>query len=439
MARTVRWQRSAVLVVLAVASVGLVTPGAYAAPAPDKACRAANAAGAAVLSQVQSAVGPHLDANTPGVSLAIIAADPDAPRRASAAIINCGVTASGATEPTTSDTVYELGSESKLFTATALAQLVRRGAVSLETTLQSLLGPSVPVPTAPCQPPGSPPPPPPGAAITLGQLGTHNSGLADSPYNTTWTDNDPQGHQAYSRADLYQSFTQNLPSPCQALLFTPGTAWSYSNWGYALLGTVLADTYAPSSGVPNYATLIADLVTGPLGMADTVLEPIPPTPAMATPTCPTGVAQPCYWDNVNAYAGGGGLVSTIADMATFTTASLGFDRNPAIWPALAMTQQPRGYGPRCPNPPDAPTCQGLAWQITQPGQEGSIGPFPILDKDGGTWGMNSHTYLLPAACWGITLLSNSNQNPPLSVQGFAGTLIKELSPTHSLCAPRSLS
>jgi D-alanyl-D-alanine-carboxypeptidase/D-alanyl-D-alanine-endopeptidase len=84
---------------------------------------------------------------------------------------------------------------------------------------------------------------------------------------------------------------------------TPGTAYSYSNWGFALLGTLMADRYAPSdAGVPNFAKLVGDLVTGPLGMRNTVLEPIPPTPAMAQPTCGAGVATPCYWNNVNAYA-----------------------------------------------------------------------------------------------------------------------------------------
>jgi serine-type D-Ala-D-Ala carboxypeptidase/endopeptidase len=400
---------------------GIVDPIAQGAPNPAQQCRAADPAAAAILPvvepQIQKFLGRHPNSTTAGVSLAVVSPSPNNPGVPTTAIVNCGVTALEGTTPTTSNTVYELGSETKLFTATALAQLSLRGTVQLDDTLQSLLPRPYMAPESACGTSNK-------SAITLRELATHNSGLKTNPANRVWSPTNPEGREDYTRTDLYQSFTAKWPQPCDALLSTPGTAYSYSNWGFALLGTILADRYAPSGmGVPNFAKLVGDLVTGPLGMANTVLEPIPPTPAMAQPTCAEGVATPCFWNNVNAYAGGGGLVSTITDMATFTAANLRFNSAPSIWPALQLTHNGQGIGPDC------TTCQGLGWLITPPGDFGSVSSFQMLSKDGGTWGMFSHTYLLPDACWGITFLTNSDKAFPVSAGGgYARPIISALAP-----------
>ncbi|BBY04829.1 hypothetical protein MNVI_01470 [Mycobacterium noviomagense] len=115
-------------------------------------------------------------------------------------------------------------------------------------------------------------------------------------------------------------------------------------------------------------------------------------------------------------------MSTIADMAAFTAANLGFNSAPAISAALRLTHNGQGIGPDC------GTCQGLAWMITPPRDPGSVSGFPMLSKDGGTWGMYSHTYLFPDTCWGITFLSNSNRAFPVSTNGFAHPIILALAP-----------
>ena len=398
--------------------------------AVDSECRAGNAAGATVLAQVEPVVqrylGVHRLSTTPGVSLAIVGPTPGAPDVASVAIVNCGVTAEGGSDPVTSDTSFEIGSETKTFTALALAQLVLDGRVSLGDVLQQFVPVPYVVPSDPCSSPGAP--------ITLQQLATHNAGLQDDPRNKTWNFVESQGHDLYSRTRLWESFTSGWAPACEALLSTPGTEYSYSNWGFALLGTVLADVYAPNgAGVPNYATMVRELITDRLGMSATRLSPIASVAGAAVPTCsrPAGTppgevpATPCAWNNTNAFAGAGGLVSTISDMAAFTAANLGFDRQPGIWPAIELTHQSLGIGPSC------VTCQGLAWAITPPGAPLSLSPFTMLSKDGGTWGMHSHTYLLPDACWGLTVLSNSNEADPVGTTGFAGEIIRALGPTNA--------
>lgn len=407
------------------ALVGLA--GTFVAAAPPAAanvadeCRAGNPAGAAILGQVAPMVtaylGTHPSAITPGVSLAIVGPSPGDPSTPTIAIVNCGVTSEGGSDPVTSDTLFEAGSETKTFTATALARLVLAGTLTLDDAVQAFVPSPYVVPDHACGQPIS--------TMTLRDLATHNGGFQDLPANRTWNEaTNPQGRANYTRTDLRDSFASGWIQPCDALLFSPGAGYSYSDWGFALLGTILADAYAPNpGGVPNYAQLVHDLVTGPLGMADTVLEPIPPAAGIASPTCAPAAATPCAFDNVNAFAGAGGLVSDIGDMATFVAANLGFAPDPLLWPALRLTHQPAGIGAAC------AACQGLAWAITPPTAPNALSAYEVLDKDGGTNGMHSHTYLIPDACWGVTILSNSNEPTVVGSHGIAGAIIRALAPT----------
>jgi CubicO group peptidase (beta-lactamase class C family) len=180
--------------------------------------------------------------------------------------------------------------------------------------------------------------------------------------------------------------------------------------GYRVLGLLAASLLA-----------VYPLVVSPAALADP--KPAQRNTGMAQPTCDPSVASPCYQNSDNAYAGGGGLVSTIADMATFVAANLGFNKAPDVWPALQMTHRGQGIGPDC------ATCSGLGWVITPPNARDSVSKFAMLAQDGGTWGMHSHTYLFPDACWGITFLSNSDQAFPLSTKvGFAGPIISTWGP-----------
>src|SRR5271169_874071 len=68
------------------------------------------------------------------------------------------------------DTVYEIGSVTKTFTATLLAQAVLSGHVTLDTPVAQLL-PDLKIPSRG------------GKEITLGELGTQHSGLPRLPFN----------------------------------------------------------------------------------------------------------------------------------------------------------------------------------------------------------------------------------------------------------------
>jgi CubicO group peptidase (beta-lactamase class C family) len=118
------------------------------------------------------------------------------------------------------DTVYEIGSITKTFTATLLAQAVLAGAVTLDTPVAQLL-PDFKIPSRG------------GIQITLGLLGTQHSGLPREPSNRLPKDfADPFAD--YDAAKL-KAFLAGYELPRD-----PGATYEYSNLGFGLLGTALA-------------------------------------------------------------------------------------------------------------------------------------------------------------------------------------------------------
>jgi CubicO group peptidase (beta-lactamase class C family) len=113
----------------------------------------------------------------------------------------------------TADTVFEIGSITKQFTATAIMMLVEAGKLGLEETIGRYL---IDLPEA-WQP------------ITIRQLLTHTSGIPD-----------------YEEIMGYGGY-RNVLRPAQVISiaaarpldFAPGTKWNYSNTGYFLLTMIL--------------------------------------------------------------------------------------------------------------------------------------------------------------------------------------------------------
>ena len=119
--------------------------------------------------------------------------------------------------PATADTVYAVGSITKLFTATLLMQLRDAGRLRLDDPVQDIV-PEVPVPRRHA---GHPP-------ITLRHLATHMSGLAkDSPV----------GYWDSVEFPPVERLMAELASTEQP--YPPGVQWKYSNLAVALLGHAL--------------------------------------------------------------------------------------------------------------------------------------------------------------------------------------------------------
>lgn len=140
-------------------------------------------------------------------------------------------------------TVYRIGSITKQFTATMLLQLVQRGLVHLSDPgdrylpeLDSVQGGHGRYPPA-----------------TLMQLATMTSGLAQEP--------DDEAH--FSVGDVKDwEHVLAMALPRTRVNTEPGTAWLYSNVGYAALGAALER----AAGQP-YIEYVSERILKPLGMA----------------------------------------------------------------------------------------------------------------------------------------------------------------------------
>ena len=191
----------------------------------------------------------------------------------------------------TPSTLFQIGSVSKSFTATLAGMLVERRRLSWSDRLSARLPAAAKLPAEP---------------ITLGQIASHMSGLpGDAP--TLRRKHGDYPILAFTHFELYQSLAES------ELAFPPGTAWGYSNFGYAVLGHVLE----LATGLPYEVLLTAELFE-PLGMTSSTVTIWPElAPRLATPYIADeergDLVQYTPWDQ-EALAPAGGIASTLVDM-----------------------------------------------------------------------------------------------------------------------------
>ena len=153
--------------------------------------------------------------------------------------------------PANSDTVYRIGSVTKMFTGLMLDQLVEDGRVHLSDPVQKYLPE---VSTVQGRFPDAPP-------ITLVQLATHTSGLGREPDDMNRYDHGPA-------RDWEKQLVAALPHLHYAA--EPGTRYIYSNMGYATLGAALS-----RAAKQSYLDYVPSHIFKPLGMTHTALESNP--------------------------------------------------------------------------------------------------------------------------------------------------------------------
>jgi len=146
--------------------------------------------------------------------------------------------------PLDGDTVFEIGSITKVFTTLLLAEMVTRGEVALDDPVAKYLPGKGAIPSRNEK------------QITLLDLATYTSGLPRLPDGIENTSENP--YAAYTIAQLY-AFLSNY-----TLRFDPGTHYEYTNLGFGLLGHVLALRASAS-----YEELVVSRICAPLGLEDT--------------------------------------------------------------------------------------------------------------------------------------------------------------------------
>jgi CubicO group peptidase (beta-lactamase class C family) len=143
--------------------------------------------------------------------------------------------------PVTPDTVFELASVTKQFTAAAVMKLVEDGKVALDEPVSKYLS-------------GTPPT---WQAITIRHLLTHTAGLPklSDGFAALWKNGVKMN---YTTEQAFDAATKD------AMSFGPGDGWQYSDVGYFLLGMVIERV----SG-QRYAAFLANHFFIPLGMTST--------------------------------------------------------------------------------------------------------------------------------------------------------------------------
>lgn len=266
----------------------------------------------------------------------------------------------------TAQTVYEIGSVTKTFTALLLAQNVIAGTATLNEPVSNLL-PDYSIPTFAGKP------------ITLLDLVTHTSCLPRMPSN--FEPKHPENPYAdYDSAKL-KSFLKGYQLHC-----APGSINVYSNLGFGLLGLALAE-----QAKTTYADLVEMQIAAPLGMTSTHVTLTPTMKRLLAPGHDEDGMTVANWD-LDALAGAGALRSNAQDLIRYLQAhmrSVSADTSP-----YALVQRP-------PQPTKFPKI-GLAWHIS------SFRGQSVISKDGGTGGYASFVGFTANGRRGVVVLTNTS-------------------------------
>lgn len=315
---------------------------------------------------------------TPGLAVAVVRAGRISHFQAS------GLADLASSRPITPQTIFRVGSISKVLTAIAVLQLVQDGQVELDQPMNSYLRSA----SIECAVPGAPP-------ITVRQLLTHTSGLGElrrlgdllvEPYVGLAM---PPGQPPPRLADFYREpLTTKRPA---------GQGWAYANHGFGLLGLLVEDV----TGREFSEHLRAEVLI-PLGMAtaDFVLTD------QVRHELATGYTKSRrgHWRAVPHWEiapyPAGNLYASVTDLARLAAALLGRGANehgrvlsPVSFDLLVEPQSP-GTDPRTPR-------MGLGVWL---GDESGLA---TVSHDGGWMGFLSSLLVAPEEDLAVIALTNS--------------------------------
>jgi len=285
-------------------------------------------------------------------------------------IIAYGARNQGDKAPLDGETLFEIGSMTKVFTSLLLEEAVLKGEMKLDDPVAKYLPAGVHVPERG------------GKEITLIDLSTHTSGLPRLPTNMKPANLD-NPYADYTEGQFYQ-FLAGYALPRDI-----GSKYEYSNLGAGLLGNALSHR----AGL-GYEALVRRDVLAPLHMDSTTVT-LSPALAARMATGHNGALDPVpNWD-IPAMAGAGALRSDADDLLTFLAAELGYTRTPL---ASAMNAQ---WQPRRPTgQPD--TEVSLAWHIRK------TAAGEVVWHNGGTGGFRTFMGFDPKARFGVVVLTNAS-------------------------------
>jgi CubicO group peptidase (beta-lactamase class C family) len=284
--------------------------------------------------------------------------------------------------PITEDTVFRVGSITKVFAATAVMQLWEQGLVDLDAPANDYLRTFQLVPTKSNLRPA-----------TVRHLLTHTAGvgywrrLFDLLQPGVGSGDRARRSGAPPLADYYR---RGLPVEVE-----PGTKWAYSNHGFAALGQIVEDV----SGQP-LDRYLRDRIFDPLGMEHTdLLRSQRVRPRLATGYALGSRGLKPVADREVPTVGGSGMYSTTADIARYVTALL---RQTGNEPGSVLRPETVGtmFHPHFQPDPRVPG-MGLGFELGEEGGHKTVGKTGILS------GFHSAISLAPEKGIGVVVFSNT--------------------------------
>jgi CubicO group peptidase (beta-lactamase class C family) len=278
------------------------------------------------------------------------------------------------------DTLFRPGSVSKLFTCTAVMQLVEQGKLDLDRDVNDYL--DFKIPATYSQP------------ITLRRIMTHTAGFEE------W------GKDLFvpAAADL-EPIGEVLPNHLPVRIFAPGEMPAYSNYAMTIAGYIVQRV----SG-EKFEDYIANHIYKPLGIIHSTF--VQPLPAELKPLMSSGYSLASggakEFEFVNS-APAGSMSTSAADIAKFMVAHLQDGRygdTQILKPETAKLMHSRAFGP-------VSDLNGMALAFFQENQNGHT----IIGHGGDTIYFHSHLHLILDANVGLFISLNSAGRGDIDIRG----------------------
>ena len=283
--------------------------------------------------------------------------------------------------PVTDDTLFQIGSITKTFVATAAMRLVEMGKLELDKPVRAYL-PELKLADETVA-----------AQVTMRHLLTHTGGWVGDYFSDFGIGDDALTKMVASLAGLEQ--------------LTPlGQVYSYNNAGFYIAGRAIEVVTGAT-----FESAMQDLVLDPLGLKMTFFfahdvishrfavghEVVDKQPKVARPWAVGRAAHPA-----------GGIVCTAADLFRYARFHMGDGTAPdgtrLLSPkSLALMQTPMF-------PSTGLSMMGLGWRIT------IVDGTKMIEHSGGTNGQITLLRIVPSAWFAAVAFTNSDEGDPLCVE-----------------------
>jgi CubicO group peptidase (beta-lactamase class C family) len=294
-------------------------------------------------------------------------------------LASCGVLNSATQVAVTPDSLFQIGSITKIWTATMIMQLIEEGLLSLDTTVADAL-PGIRLGRSDV-----------GGQVTVQHLLTHTSGIDGDIFTDT------------GRGDeCVQRYVEDLAAA--PATFPVGAAYSYCNSGYVLLGRIIEVLDGRS-----WDESLHDRLIGPLALTRTVTLPEEAILHRAAVGHDGGGVPVKVWGLPRSIGPAGLITAAAGDLLAFARLHLAGGILPDGKRILSEASVSAMRQPRAAIPdfalPDAAI--GLGWRL------GSWGGRAIFGHDGDTVGQSAYLRIDPEARLAVCLLTNAAESESL--------------------------